>query len=52
MKTDNEYLSTLLFGADTTAHHFDNMKIEINELIERIGLEKDEGRVHKRLKIG
>ena len=45
-------MSTILFGADSTAHHFDNMKIEINELMERIGLERDEGRVYKRLKIG
>lgn len=32
-KNENEYLSELLFGADSLAHHFDNMKIQINELI-------------------
>lgn len=26
-KEENEYLSQLLFGADSLAHHFDNMKI-------------------------
>lgn len=40
-KNENEYLSGLLFGADSTAHHFDNMKIQINELIERIEIERD-----------
>jgi seryl-tRNA synthetase len=41
MKQENEYLSQLLFGADSTSHHFDNMKLEINDLIDRIGLERD-----------
>lgn len=26
-RLENEYLSQLLFGADSLAHHFDNMKI-------------------------
>ena len=41
LKGDNEYLSELLFGADSTAHHFDNMKIQINDLMDRIALERD-----------
>jgi len=41
----------LLFGADSTAHHFDNMKIQINDLMDRISMERDEGRVQKRLKL-
>ena len=27
LKLDNEYISQILFGADSTSHHFDNMKI-------------------------
>jgi hypothetical protein len=50
-KEENEYLSQLLFGSDATAHHFDNMKIEINHLMETIGVERDEGRVGRRLKV-
>lgn len=40
----------MLFGADSTSHHFDNMKVEINGLIDRMSLERDETRVVKRLK--
>lgn len=41
MKRQNEYFSQILFSKDEYGHHFDNMKIVINQLIEKIGEERD-----------
>lgn len=51
LKRDNEYLSEILFGHDGNGHHFDNMKYVINNLIEKIEVEKEQGNVEGCLKI-
>lgn len=40
MKRENEYLSEILFSQDEEANHFDNMKIVITQLMEKVNDEK------------
>ena len=40
MKRENEYLSEILISQDEEANHFDNMKIVITQLMEKVNDEK------------
>ncbi len=42
----------MLFGNNNSSHHFDNMKEEINRLVEAIEHERDEFKIDNLLKMG
>lgn len=50
-RSENQQLSELLFAADPTAHHFDNMKQQINHLVDSLASRIDPHRVARRLQV-
>jgi hypothetical protein len=50
-RSENQQLSELLFGADPTAHHFDNMKQQINQLVDTLAQRIDPHRLPRRLQL-